>query len=85
MCKVGVIVHKKCESSFWCDGAKCIIVMFQIEDVNGTTCHEVINVASQTEIDRKKAGMTLNLTPAKYIPENIQTPSEGPDEESGMV
>ena len=53
--------------------------------MNGTKCHEVITVASQTEIDRKKAGMTLNLTHSKYIPENIQTPSEGPDEESGRL
>ena len=56
-----------------------------MEDVNGVTCHEVINVASQTELDRKKAGMTLNLTLTKYVPENIQTPLEGPDEESGRV
>lgn len=54
----------------------------EVEDVNGTTCHEVINVASQTEIDRKKAAMTLNLTHSKYIQDNVQTPSEGPDEES---
>ena len=53
--------------------------------MNGTTCHEVVTVASQTEIDRKKAGMTLNFTHSKYIPENIQTPSEGPDEESGRL
>ncbi|XP_021380300.1 rab GTPase-activating protein 1-like isoform X4 [Mizuhopecten yessoensis] len=43
---------------------------------------DVVGVQSQTEIDRKKAGMSLQgLNTSRQIPDDIQTPQE-PDEES---
>ncbi|KAL4219350.1 Rab GTPase-activating protein 1 [Mactra antiquata] len=54
----------------------------QVEGSNGDMIHEVVSVTSQTELDRKKAGMTLPLGQTKYVCSDIQTPQEGPDEES---
>ena len=46
--------------------------------------YEVVSVHSQTELDRKKSGMSLQgLNTSRQIPDNIQTPQE-PEEESGM-
>lgn len=45
--------------------------------------YEVVGVQSQTELDRKKAGMSLQgLNTARQIPDDIQTPQE-PEEDSG--
>lgn len=44
--------------------------------------YEVIGIESQTEIDRKKAGMLLTLSPTKVPPQDIQTPQDV-DDESG--
>lgn len=44
--------------------------------------YEVVSIESQTEVDRRKAGMTLSLSPAKVPPQNIQTPND-PEDESG--
>lgn len=56
----------------------------QVESSDGSVGHEVVSVLSETEIERRKAGMTLPLGQAKYVPvqDNIVTPQEGPDEES---
>ena len=58
---------------------------FQVEGSNGGVNQEVLSVTSQTELDRKKAGMSLPLQSgqAKYLPETIQTPQDGPEDESG--
>jgi len=45
--------------------------------------YEVVSIESQTELDRRKSGMTLSLTPAKVPPQNIQTPNEPEDESDG--
>ena len=46
--------------------------------------YEVLSVESQTEIDRKKAGLSLCLSPSKIVPQDIQTPQDGPEaDESG--
>ena len=45
--------------------------------------YEVASVNSQTQIERKKAGMSLqDLNTTRHIPEEITTPQE--EEESGM-
>lgn len=44
--------------------------------------YEVVSVESQTDIDRKKAGLGLGLPVNKQLQEDIQTPQE-PEEESG--
>lgn len=54
----------------------------QVESSTGEIAHEVVSVTSQTELDRKKAGMSLPLGQAKFVHEDIQTPQDGPDEES---
>ena len=45
--------------------------------------YEVVVIESQTEIDRKKAGMLLTLSPTKVPPQDIQTPQDV-DDESGL-
>lgn len=57
--------------------------LHQVESSNGDIGHEVVSVTSQTELDRKKAGMSLPLGQAKFVHDDIQTPQDGPDEESG--
>ena len=44
--------------------------------------YEVVSIESQTEIDRKKSGLSLSLSPSRIPPQNIQTPN-GPEDESG--
>ena len=44
-----------------------------------TSQYEVVSIESQTEMDRKKAGMSLSLSPTKMVPQDIQTPQDGPD------
>lgn len=56
-----------------------------MESSEGEMTHEVVSVTSQTELDRKKAGMSLPLGQTKYVCSDIQTPQEGPDEESGVI
>ncbi|KAL3872041.1 hypothetical protein ACJMK2_040008 [Sinanodonta woodiana] len=57
----------------------------QVEDPisdNGGIKYEVASVESQTEIDRKKAGMSLGFLHNRHVPpEEIQTPQD-PEEES---
>ena len=44
--------------------------------------YEVVSIESQSEIDRKKSGLSLSLSPSRIPPQNIQTPN-GPEDESG--
>ena len=44
--------------------------------------YEVVSIESKTEIDRKKGGLSLSLSPSRIPPQNIQTPN-GPEDESG--
>lgn len=60
------------------------LTFFQVENAEGEISHEVLGVTSQTEMDRKKGGMTLPLGQNKFPPTDIQTPQDGPDEQSGM-
>ena len=55
-----------------------------MESSEGEISHEVLEVTSQTEIDRKKSAMSLPLGQSKFLPTEIQTPQDGPDEQSGM-
>ncbi|XP_074654020.1 rab GTPase-activating protein 1-like [Tubulanus polymorphus] len=41
---------------------------------------EVVSLESQTEIDRRKAGLALNLSPSKGPPDDVQTPLEQEDD-----
>lgn len=55
---------------------------FQIESANVERAFEVLKVESQTEIDRKSAGLTLNLSGTSRVPpESVKTPQE--EEDSG--
>ncbi|XP_052788930.1 rab GTPase-activating protein 1-like isoform X2 [Mya arenaria] len=51
-----------------------------VEGHNGEISHEVLGVRSQSDLDRRKAGMTLPLGHAKFPTTDIQTPIEGPEE-----
>ena len=44
--------------------------------------YEVVSIESQADIDRRKSGMTLTLSPTKLPSGNILTPGD-PDEDSG--
>ncbi|XP_064648840.1 rab GTPase-activating protein 1-like isoform X3 [Lineus longissimus] len=44
---------------------------------------EVVSLESQTEIDRRKSSLALNLSPGKNPPDNIQTPQEQDEESDG--
>lgn len=43
---------------------------------DGKPQYEVVSIESQSDLDRKKAGMMLTLSPTKIPPENIHTPQE---------
>ena len=45
--------------------------------------YEMVSIESQSELDRRKAGMSLSLSPVRQIPPNITTPHDN-EEESGM-
>ena len=53
-------------------------------EADGHSGYEVVTIESQSDLDRKK-NLTLTLSQTKIPPENITTPQEGPDEESGRM
>ena len=62
-----------------------LYLWFQTEtDSPDIVRYEVVGVQSQSQIDKKKAGMSLQgLGGGRHIPDDIQTPQD-PEEESGM-
>ncbi|KAH3708413.1 hypothetical protein DPMN_067863, partial [Dreissena polymorpha] len=52
----------------------------QVEGQNGEVGHEVLGVTSQTELDRKKGGLTLPLSQVKFPAAEIETPQEAPED-----
>ncbi|XP_013410122.1 rab GTPase-activating protein 1-like isoform X2 [Lingula anatina] len=57
----------------------------EVESTDGDeAAYEVVSIISQTEKDRKKANLSLNISPTKNIPEDVKTPngdeSSDPDE-----
>ena len=63
----------------------CVAVQLETEDLPtlpNMPQYEVVAIESQTEIDRRKAGMILTLSPAKGPSHDVQTPQDM-DDESG--
>ena len=46
--------------------------------------YEVVSIESRSDMDRKKSGLSLSLSPSRIPPQNIQTPN-GPEDESGKL
>ncbi|ESO96116.1 hypothetical protein LOTGIDRAFT_116192 [Lottia gigantea] len=56
----------------------------QIEgNENDEGLYEVVNVESQTEVERKSSGLTLSLNPNRPIPDPVQTPQDMDEESDG--
>ncbi|XP_023932472.1 rab GTPase-activating protein 1-like [Lingula anatina] len=48
----------------------------EVESTDGDeAAYEVVSIVSQTEKDRKKANLSLNISPTKNIPEDVKTPN----------
>ena len=60
-----------------------LLLLSQVEGQNGEVGHEVLGVTSQTELDRKKGGLTLPLSQVKFPAAEIETPQEAPEDLSG--
>ena len=63
----------------------CVAVQLETEDLPtlpNMPQYEVVAIESQTEIDRRKAGMILTLSPGKGPSHDVQTPQDM-DDESG--
>ena len=68
----------------------CNLCVFQVENCNpsntpaGDMQYEVISCKSQSQLDREKAALTLNLTQGRQLPQDIPTPGDPEQEESGQ-
>lgn len=63
-----------------------VYLYFQVDSTTSTgegLEYEMLSIESQSELDRRKAGMSLSLSPVRQPPPNVTTPHDN-DEESGQ-